>query len=267
LGGIGYGVVISLYQYLKKWSIYLQSRLFGISMLGNRLGMKPHLNLNTRIVLITTLTLILFGWVMFFLFESNNTMKGYSTAGKLVTSLFGSITTRTAGFNTLDTGSLSLSTIMIVLLLVWIGASPVSTGGGIKTTTFAVATLNIVQQVFGYKYIRVGYKKIPQQALQRATSIISLSLIMGGLSTLLLVTFDGELGVIKLAFECFSAFSTVGLSMGITSQLSEASKAVIIVTMFVGRVGFLTILTGMVRQIITYKYSPIDYPEEEIFIN
>ena len=156
---------------------------------------------------------------------------------------------------------------MIVILLMWIGASPGSTGGGIKTTTFAVATLNIIQQVFGFKNIRVGFKKIPQKALQRATAIMSLSLIMIGLSTFLLVTFDGDLGVIELAFESFSAFSTVGLSMGITSQLSDLSKFILVITMFIGRVGFLTLLTGMVRQIVSYKYSPIDYPEEEIFIN
>ncbi len=267
LGGLGYGVVINLYRYIKKWFYYLLQRYFNIHSTDQMLRLRPHVSLNTRIVLVTTLILILFGSLLFFLLEYDNTMKGYSLWGKIATSLFGSITTRTAGFNTVDTGALSYSTIMIVILLMWIGASPGSTGGGIKTTTFAVATLNIIQQVFGFKNIRVGFKKIPQKALHRATAIISLSLIMIGLSTFLLVTFDGELGVIQLAFESFSAFSTVGLSMGVTAQLSDLSKFILVITMFVGRVGFLTLLTGMVRQIVRYKYSPIDYPEEDIFIN
>ena len=149
----------------------------------------------------------------------------------------------------------------------WIGASPGSTGGGIKTTTFAVATLNIYQQALGFKSIRVGWKRIDPAALQRSTSIISLSLIVIGISTFLLVTFDEHLGILAIAFECFSAFSTVGLSMGITADLSVASKVVIIITMFIGRVGLLTLLTGIARQFYKYRYKPIQYPEEKIFIN
>ena len=149
----------------------------------------------------------------------------------------------------------------------WIGASPGSTGGGIKTTTFAVGTLSIIQQVFGYKRMTVGYRRISQTALNRATAIILLSLVTIGISTFLLIHLDEDLGIMQLAFESFSAFSTVGLSMGITNELSDSSKFVIILTMFVGRVGLLTILTGMVRQIYSHSYSAIEYPEEEIFIN
>ena len=268
LGGIGYGVIINLYQYSKRSVSYRIFRWFDL-VLGNNNNNKirPQLSLNTKIVLVTSLILIVFGAILFYVLEYDNTLKEHDAFGKIITALFGSITTRTAGFNTVNTGALTHSCIMIVMLLMWIGASPGSTGGGIKTTTFAVATLNIFQQAFGFKSIRVGWKRIDQGALQRSTSIISLSLIVIGLSTFLLITFDEHLGIMPIAFECFSAFSTVGLSMGITGDLSVPSKIVIILTMFVGRVGLLTLLTGIARQFYTYKYKPIQYPEEKIFIN
>ncbi|WP_421873294.1 TrkH family potassium uptake protein [Marinoscillum sp.] len=266
LGGIGYGVIINLYQFSKKTFTYRAFRWFDL-VIGKEDKIRPSLTLNTKIVLVTSAVLIIFGAILFYMLEYNGSLKEHSPFGKIVTAFFGSITTRTAGFNTVDTGALSHSCIMIIILLMWIGASPGSTGGGIKTTTFAVATLNIFQQAIGFKSIRVGWKRIDQGALQRATSIISLSLIVIGFSTFLLVTFDEQLGILQIAFECFSAFSTVGLSMGITAGLSVPSKVVLVVTMFVGRVGFLTLLTGIARQIYRYKYNPIQYPEEKIFIN
>lgn len=266
-GGLGYAVVLNIYEFFKRWTFYLIYKLFKFSFSKNIQKLKPHISLNSKIVLYTSSILIFVGAIFFYFLESDNTLQEHSEFGKVITALFGSITTRTAGFNTVDTGSLGFPTIMIVLFLMWIGASPGSTGGGIKTSTFAVATFNIIQQVFGYKNITIGYRKIANKALQRATSIISLSLIIIGVSTFLLIYFDEDLGVMPIAFECFSAFSTVGLSMGITGQLSDSSKLVLILTMFVGRVGLLTILTGMVRQLYEHSYSPIEYPEEEIFIN
>lgn len=266
-GGIGYGVFINILQFVKKWILYMLYHLFRFKFSRSTQKIRPHLSLNSKIVIYTSMILIVVGTLFFYVLELDNSLKEHSGIGKLVTALFGSITTRTAGFNTVDTGGLQFPIIMIIIFLMWIGASPGSTGGGIKTTTFAVATFNVVQQVFGFKNIRVGFRRISQKALQRSTAIISLSLIMIGSSTFLLIYFDGQLGVMEIAFESFSAFSTVGLSMGITAQLSDASKLVIIFTMLIGRVGFLTLLTGLVRQVIRYKYSPVEYPEEEIFIN
>ncbi|MCV9387604.1 TrkH family potassium uptake protein [Reichenbachiella ulvae] len=266
-GGLGYGVVINLTKYLQRWFLYGSHRIFRFHWGVKAEKIKPQTSLNSKIVVYTSLILIVVGSIIFYALEFDNTLKKHSIYGKLITAIFGSITTRTAGFNTIDTGSLHMSTLMIVLLLMWIGASPGSTGGGIKTTTFAVATFNIVQQVFGYKQIKIGFRRIAPQALQRATAIISLSLIVIGASTFLLIFFDEQLGIMPIAFECFSAFSTVGLSMGITSELSEASRLILIITMFVGRVSLLTLLTGIVRQIHSYEFQPIEYPEEEILIN
>lgn len=266
LGGLGYGVVLNFYRYLKQIAAYWWALL--TQRKGRRRKVvKPILTANTRIVVYTTAILLIAGAVIFYLLEYDNTLAPHSEWGKIVTAFFGSVTTRTAGFNTVDTGALTLPTIMIVLFLMWIGASPGSTGGGIKTTTFAIASMNIYQQAFGHDYIRFGWKRIQPKALQRATAIISLSLIMLGISTFCLVSFDGHLGVLPIAFECFSAFSTVGLSMGITADLSEPSKLVITLTMFVGRVGFLTLITGLVRQFVKYRHNPVDYPEEKILIN
>lgn len=266
LGGIGYAVILNVYHYFKKYFIYKTQRLISASNKA-QIRIKPHLSLNTKIVLVTSGVLIVAGSLVFYFLEMSNTMAEHSQEGRFAIALFSSITCRTAGFNVVDTSAIGMPTVMIVLLLMWIGASPGSTGGGIKTTTFAVATLNILQQVIGWRNIKVGWKRVQQSALNRATAIISLSLIMVGLSTFLLTVFDSHLGLMQLAFESFSAYSTVGLSMGITSQLSTASKLVIIFTMFIGRVGFLTLLTGVIRQVYTYRPAPMEYPEEEIFIN
>ncbi|UZR97440.1 TrkH family potassium uptake protein [Chondrinema litorale] len=267
LGGLGNGVVINIYYYLKKWFLYWQYRLFGISWKQEKQKIKPKLGLNTKLVLYATTTLLVVGTILFYFLEDNNTLSEHSGFGKLVTSFFGSVTTRTAGFNTVDTGSLSIPTIFIFLFFMWIGASPGSTGGGIKTTTFVVALFSITQQIFGYQKIRVGYRNIPQKALQKASAIITLSILVIGLSIFLLIYLDQQLGVLPIIFEAVSAFSTVGLSMGITSQFGDLSKLVLILTMFIGRVGLLTLLTGLIRQLYTYQYSPIEYPEEEILIN
>ena len=143
-------------EFFKKWIRYVIYKIFKFSFTKDIQKLRPHISLNSKIVIYTTLILIVVGSVFFYFLESENTLEEHSGFGKIITALFGSITTRTAGFNTVDTGALQLPTIMIVLLLMWIGASPGSTGGGIKTTTFAVATFNIIQQVFGYKNITIG---------------------------------------------------------------------------------------------------------------
>ncbi|MCB0569605.1 MAG: hypothetical protein KDC66_07575 [Phaeodactylibacter sp.] len=264
-GGIGYNVFINYYQYLKKSLRHHFRRI--VRRQQDRTYHRPVINANTKLVTITTLILLATGTAAYLFFEQNNSLAEHHGWGKLATAFFGAVTPRTAGFNTVDIASMALPTLMIYLLLMWIGASPGSTGGGIKTTTFAVATMTVYQQVLGYDRVVLGWKQVPQRALQRATSILLLSLIAIGLSTFLLMAIDGKLGLLPIAFECFSAYGTVGLSMGITSSLSDSSKLVLAVTMFVGRVNFLTILTGIARQFAPYRYAPIQYPEEDIFIN
>ena len=146
----------------------------------------------------------------------------------------------------------------------WIGASPGSTGGGIKTSTFALATLNILAIARGKEHIELRGRKINNQSVKRAFAIICISLMVIGMGILMILFFEKDFSLIQVAFEVFSAFSTVGLSLGITASLSIGSKYVLIVVMFLGRIGLLNLLIGMLKTIEAHSY---EYPEENILIN
>src|SRR5690606_30720294 len=154
--------------------------------------------------------------------------------------------------------------ILFMIFLMWVGASPASTGGGIKTSTFALATLNIFSIAKNKKYIEIGTRRIATEAVQRAFAIISISLASIGTGILLLLIFNPEFSLIQIAFEVFSAFGTVGLSMGITPHLSIIGKYVIIGLMFFGRIGLLNLMIGLLKSIDKTHYT---YPEENILIN
>jgi Trk-type K+ transport system membrane component len=157
-----------------------------------------------------------------------------------------------------------MSTILIYLLLMWIGASPGSTGGGIKTTTFAVAILNAFSLGRAKNRVEAFRREINNESVRRAFAVMTFSFLVIGLSVFLVTFFDPEKPLTSVAFECFSAFSTVGLSLGITGDLSNESKIIITFTMFLGRVGTLTLLVGFLKNINTLDYR---YPSESIFIN
>jgi len=222
------------------------------------------INLNTRIVIVTTILLLSIGTIGFYAFEYNNTLAEHNWFGKIVTAFFGAATPRTAGFNTVDVSALNFSTIMLMFLLMWIGASPASTGGGIKTSTIALTTLNFLSLAKGKDRIEVYRREVSQASVRRAFAIISLSLMVIGFSIFLIATFDQDKTLLSIAFESFSAYSTVGLSTGITADLSSYSKVVIIVTMFIGRVSMLTLLIAMLRRVKHLNYR---YPSDEILIN
>lgn len=139
-----------------------------------------------------------------------------------------------------------------------------STGGGIKTTTFALATLNFISLAKGKDRIDLFRREISDGSVRRAFGVISLSLIVIGTSVFFIAIFDEQLDLLHIAFEVFSAYSTVGLSLGITGELTDASKVVLILTMFIGRVTMLTILVAFFRRV---RYLQYKYPTEEILIN
>ena len=167
-------------------------------------------------------------------------------------------------FNSVDFAALNFSTIMLIFLLMWIGGSPASTGGGIKTSTFAIATLNFISLARGRKRIEVFRREVADISVRRAFAIITLSLVVIGLAVILIAHFDREKTLLAIAFECFSAYSTVGLSLGITAALSAPSKIVIVITMFVGRVSMLTIMIALLRRVKAINYR---YPKKEILMN
>jgi Trk-type K+ transport system membrane component len=160
-----------------------------------------------------------------------------------------------------DLTEMALPTIMIYLLLMWVGASPGSTGGGIKTTTAGVAFLNMVAILKGQDRTEFFRSEISHQSVRRAFAIIISSFLVIGTGIFIITFKDSDKGLISIAFEVFSAFSTVGLSLGITPSLSTVSKIVLMVTMFIGRVGTITLLVIFIRQTRQLYYR---YPKEDI---
>ncbi|MEQ8472816.1 MAG: potassium transporter TrkG [Marinoscillum sp.] len=262
LGGIGFPIIFNVFKYTRY--LLFNRLLFFVKRDQQAIHIPWVININTRIVILTTTVLIIVGTVFFYWFEFNNTLAEHQGLGKVVTAFFGAVTPRTAGFNTVDTSALHFSTVMFVFLLMWIGASPGSTGGGIKTSTFAIGTLNYFSLARGKDRLEVFRREIADTSVRRAFAIISLSLAVIGAAVFLIASFDREKDLLSIAFECFSAYSTVGLSLGITAQLSDPSKLVIIATMFIGRVSMLTILIALLRKVRHLKYR---YPTEEILIN
>lgn len=265
-GGIGYNVFFNVFSVIRfriRRFIYRYS-----SWMEKPKSPLVKWDINTTLVWRTTLILLGAGWIMFYILEYNNTLVEHNWWGKLAVAFFGSVTPRTAGFNTVDMTAMLNPTIMLYLLLMWIGASPGSTGGGIKTTVFAIATLNLINQIRGRDQLVFKWQTIPHSVVARVTTVISLSLIAIGFSTTLIISLQPELPVLPVAFECFSAYGTVGLSLGLTAKLSTASKIIIAILMFLGRVSFLTFLIALVASIDKRsKIGRLIFPENNIIVN
>ncbi|MCX5749557.1 MAG: TrkH family potassium uptake protein [Candidatus Saganbacteria bacterium] len=221
-------------------------------------------SLQSKTVIATTAFLIISGTLAIFAMEFNNlsVMGGLSVGGKFLSSYFQAVTPRTAGFNTLDIGHLSHTTLLLMMGLMFIGASPGGTGGGIKTTTFALITWTIIATLKNNKNTVLFDRKIPAETIRRAFVIFFLSIIVVACAVFMLNGIE-KFSLMEIAFEVFSAFGTVGLSTGITPFLSDAGKIVIISVMFIGRVGALTLLAALSGH--EGKHH-IEYPKEGISI-
>ncbi len=249
-GGIGFVVLADFWGYIKK------------PFRKKRLSV-PHFSLHTKIVIWTTAALIVVGAIVFYLLEAHGVLASLPTGFRVLAAFFQSITPRTAGFNTVDISALSPATLFFLMILMFIGASPGSTGGGIKTTTFAVLVLTIVSRLAGRDKIHISGRSVPIMVVRAASMVLFLGLCVVAAGTLLLLIFEPDIPFMKLLFEEVSAFGTVGLSTGITPQLSTPSKIVIIITMFLGRIGPLTFLTAVLYR---RQKSRIDYPPEDVMI-
>ncbi|ALU27294.1 MULTISPECIES: TrkH family potassium uptake protein [Myroides] len=261
MGGLGFPIVFNVYKYVKHLII---NKILPFSMKEAKIHIPRVINLSTRIILITTAVLIVGGTAVVYISEYNNTLAEHSGFGKLVTAFFTATSPRTAGFATVDNNLFTTSTFLVVILLMWIGASPVSTGGGIKTSTFAIAVLNIWALMKGRSRIEVYRREVDQLSVQRAFAIIFLSLFVIGIAIFALSFFEPKTDLLRLAYEAFSAYSTSGLSTGITAQLTDPSKVTLIMLMFIGRVSMLTILIAISKK---EKLTNYRYPTEEILIN
>ncbi|MCF2493069.1 TrkH family potassium uptake protein [Dyadobacter chenhuakuii] len=253
MGGLGFGIIFNSYEFIRRWAYNLYHRVRH----GRHFIYRARvIAFNSKIIAYTSFFLILFGFTVVFILEYNHTLLAHDTYyGKIVTALFIGTSPRSAGFNTVVMSQLAFPTVMLIFLLMWIGAAPGSTGGGIKVTTFALAILNIATLSRGKGTIEVFGRKVLQESISKALGIISLSLIFLGIAIFLLSVTDPDKHLISLAFETFSAYSTTGLSLGVTPELSSAGRLVIIATMFIGRVGSLTLLVAIVRNARPTNYQ------------
>ncbi len=212
---------------------------------------------NTKLAFISAIFLLVLGTVVFWIFERHGVMHHFTTEAQWVGAFFQSATARTAGFNTLDFGQMALPTILFITFLMFIGGNSGSTAGGIKTSTFALVFLSALATIRGASKVELFKTTVPLDLLRRAFSVFLFSLSLIFTSVIALSITDGHLGLAKLMFEEVSAFCTVGLSMGITAGLSEAGKIILMISMFVGRVGTVTLafaLSKSRKETATYKY-------------
>jgi len=231
---------------------------------------KKKLSLHTRIVLVTTAALILVGAICFYFMEMDNVLKGASTKTAILSSLFQTVVPRTAGFNTVDIGILTNSTILVIIVLMFIGASPGSTGGGVKTTSFAILFLLIINRMKGNENVNIANRTIPPELVERTISIIFASaIIIGIIAAVLLLAGNSNLAplasryqFVEYLFETVSAFGTVGLSMNLTPKLNDVQKYAIILMMFIGRVGPLTLAFAW----YSARKKGITYAEESVMV-
>jgi trk system potassium uptake protein len=261
LGGLGFPVFLNIYNYMKAQAIWLRDYIKNRKPYVHRVGM---ITFNTKIVVFTTFALLLLGTISFYILEFKSTQKGVPLSGKIAMSYFLSVTPRTAGFNDVNMEALTKPTMLILIFLMWVGASPVSTGGGIKTSTFSIALLNIRRIIRGKNHIEVLNREIHEYSVNKAFSIVFISLILLGLGSFAIYMIDGNLGLLRIVFECFSAFGTVGLSINLTPLLAVGSKWILISLMFMGRMGVMTLLLSLSQA--ASKNVWYRFPKENIII-
>lgn len=203
--------------------------------------------LHSKIVIMTTLVLVLGGAALLFIFEQRNTLEGMSGSEQVFASMFGSVTARTAGFNTVDTGALREESKFLTIILMFIGGSPGSTAGGIKTTTAAIMLLYVFSSIRNQSGCNMFHRRISDEIIKKAGMVFILNLVLGVISTLVILA-TSNLALIDILFEVFSAISTVGMTTGITRDLNTVGRLVIALLMFCGRIGSMTFALSLIHK-------------------
>ncbi len=241
LGGIGFLVMRELHDIWQR----------------RRQRVRWRLSLHSKLVLLTSILLIVAGWLMILALElGNGTFRGAGLGETVWVALFQSVTTRTAGFNTIDLNALSVPTLFMIIVLMFIGASPGSTGGGIKTTSLAVFLVALYSRLKGYRVASVFKRTIPSETVSKTVTLFVLAILWIALMTFLVLVVEvpgtkfsqSHGALLDYLFEVVSAFGTVGLSLGVTPKLTVAGKLLITLLMFVGRVGLLTFAFIVIKQ-------------------
>ncbi|WP_185849285.1 TrkH family potassium uptake protein [Blattabacterium cuenoti] len=265
LGGIGFNILFNFFTY-----IWLTVKKYFLKIFKDEDFRRPAhvVTLNTKIVILTTFFLLFFGTLFYYISEYHFSLsEHHSFHGKWIASFFSSATSRTAGFHVLNMSTLTPVTIFFTIFLMWIGASPASTGGGIKTSTFALALMNIISLSRGKNRLEIQRKEISSESIRLSFSIIMLSLMVIYISILIIILLDPKEDILSVSFEVFSAFSTTGLSLGITSNLSNGSKLVLIFLMLLGRIGVFNVMIGFLRKNKIGSHHYYRYPRGNILIN
>ena len=262
LGGIGFPILVNL----KEIIFYRLKRMTQFLLRKNKVSAKSVqlYNLNTRIVVTMTFLLLTVGTLILLAFEWNHAFAGMSIAEKCTHAFFNAACPRTAGFSGVDFSLFGIQSILIYILLMWIGGGAQSTAGGIKVNAFAVVILNLAAVIRGSQRVEVHGRELAHDSIRRSNATVVMSLIILFVSIFLLSWLEPTLPLLSLTFEAVSALSTVGSSLNLTPLLQESSKLVIVVLMFVGRVGLITMMLGIVKQKKNTKYK---YPSDNIIIN
>lgn len=242
LGGLGFGVITDVIEE-KRFSQFV---------------------LHTKLVLVTTAVLILGGTLVLYVLEFANpkTLQPLSIQGKILAAYFQAVTPRTAGYNSLNIADMTKASQFLIILLMFIGASPGSTGGGIKTTTFASIMLGVWAVITGQEQAGTFERRLPKEQVIKAMSIAFIAFLLVTVVTMILSITESA-DFLTIIFETTSAFGTVGLTMGLTPNLTAVGRILIILTMFAGRVGPLTLAFAIA---LKAQKSAFKYPEEKILI-
>lgn len=261
LGGIGFSTI---------------QDLFSLKNLRHRLKHPwKEWKLSTQIAVWGAAVLIVVGMIGYFFLEKDNTLKSLTGLEASVESFFQSVTTRTAGFNTVDIGALTIPTLVFMIILMFIGASSGSTGGGIKTSTFVILVKSAAATIRGKSRVEMGKRSISQELIYKAFSILFFALAFNTVMIFILCISEAHLydvvnpstgekfSILNLVFEQISAFSTVGLSTGITTELTVVGKTVLMVSMFIGRVGTLTLALALASRGGSGRYA---YPNAHLMV-
>lgn len=243
LGGLGFMVLMDLTGAVKN----MQS------------SQRYRLSIQSRMVLIISIILMFGGFAVLLLLDNSN--EGFL---RILTAFFNSVTARSGGFNTVDMASLNVPSALILIMLMFIGASPGSTGGGIKTTTLGVLWASIISIITGQNRIIIFKRRLPFLVLNRALVVFAFSVMFLAIVIFLLSITENARGI-DIVFEAVSAFGTVGLSRGLTPYLSVAGKIVIVVSMFIGRLGALTLAFAITAS-NEQPAKRIEYPSESVMI-
>mgnify|MGYP000488362480 CR=1 FL=1 len=263
LGGIGFPILVNLYETVT----YEVKRIWHHYIKGNkRMRRKIHLyNLNTRIVLIMTAILLIVGTVVIVVLEWNNAFAGMSPTDKWVQGIFQChMPPPPRGFSSVGMTTFSMQTLLLMVILMMIGGGTQSTAGGVKVNVFAVVMLNLRAILIGADKVTIFNRELSHDSIRRsnATLILYLLVVFAGIFSLSLL--EPQASIMALVFECTSALSTVGSSLDLTPTLGSDSKLIIIILMFVGRVGVLTLMSSIIKQKKITKYR---YPSDNIIIN